>query len=137
MISKTVKYVDYNGTERTETHWFNLTEAELMEMELSTTGGLAEMMQNLIEAQDMPSIFRIFKDLVLKAYGQRAADGRRFIKTENGRKLADEFAETEAYSIIFTELATNADEAAKFINGVVPQQLADKAKANPIPPAVK
>ena len=137
MISKTVKYTDYNGVEREETHWFNLTEAELMEMELSTTGGLAEMMQSLVAAQDMPAIFKIFKDLVLKAYGKRSPDGVRFMKKDNGRVLADEFAETEAYSIIFTELATDADAAAKFINGVVPQKLADKAKANPIPPAVK
>lgn len=137
MISKTVKYTDFNGVERNETHWFHLSEAELMELEMSTTGGLAEMIQNIVAAQDAPAIIKIFKDLVLKAYGKRSPDGVRFMKKDNGRVLADEFAETEAYSIIFMELATDADAAAKFVNGIMPAKVAEKAKANPIPPAVK
>ncbi len=137
MISKTVKYTDFNGVEREETHWFHLSEAELMELEMSTTGGLAEMIQNIVTAQDAPAIIKIFKDLVLKAYGKRSPDGVRFMKKDNGRILADEFAETEAYSMIFMELATDADAAAKFVNGIMPAKVAEKAKANPIPPAIK
>lgn len=135
MISKTVKYTDFNGVEREETHWFHLSEAELMELEMSTTGGLAEMIQGIVAAQDAPAIIKIFKDLVLKAYGKRSPDGVRFMKKDNGRILADEFAETEAYSMIFMELATDADAAAKFVNGIMPAKVAEKAKAaNPIPP---
>lgn len=117
MIKKTITYTDYNGTERTEDHYFNLTEAELMEMEMSTTGGLAEMIQRIVAAQDTPAIIKIFKELVLKAYGQKSPDGRRFIKNDD---LREEFSQTEAYSKLFMELATNADAAAKFVNGIMP-----------------
>ena len=117
MLKKTFTYVDYNGVERTEDHYFNLSKAELMEMELSTTGGLAEMINKIVAAQDAPAIVKVFKDLVLKAYGQKSADGRRFVKS---KELSDEFAQTEAYSQLFMELATDADAAAKFVNGIVP-----------------
>ena len=117
MLKKTFTYTDFNGVERTEDHYFNLSKAELMEMELSTTGGLAEMINKIVAAQDAPAIVKIFKDLVLKAYGQKSADGRRFIKS---KELSDEFSQTEAYSQLFMELATDADAAAAFVNGIVP-----------------
>ena len=128
MLKRTFTYVDYNGVERTEDHYFNLTKAELMEMELSTTGGLAEMITKVVAAQDAPKIVKIFKELVLKAYGQKSADGRRFIKSQ---ELSDEFAQTEAYSQLFMELATDADAAAKFVNGIVP--VMDEKPAIPAP----
>lgn len=127
MLKKTFTYVDYNGVERTEDHYFNLTKAELMEMELSTTGGLAEMINNIVAAQDAPAIVKIFKDLVLKAYGKKSPDGRRFIKSQ---ELIDEFAQTEAYSQLFMELATDADAAAKFVNGIVPADTAKQIASN-------
>ena len=117
MLKKTFTYTDYNGVERTEDHYFNLSKAELMEMELSTTGGLAEMINKIVAAQDAPAIVKVFKELVLKAYGQKSPDGRRFIKS---KELADEFSQTEAYSQLVMELATDADAAAKFVNGIVP-----------------
>jgi hypothetical protein len=127
MLKKTIKYTDYNGVERTEDFHFNLTKAELMEMELSTTGGLTETIQSIVQAQDTPSIIKIFKKLVLDAYGQKSADGRRFIKND---ELKAEFEQTEAYSILFMELATDADAAAKFVNGIVPSNMnVDAAKA--------
>ena len=125
MIKKTIKYTDYNGVERTEDFWFNLTKAEVMEMELSTVGGLAESIQRIVNAQDQPAIIKVFKDLVLKAYGEKSADGRRFMKEDdNGRPLYKNFEQTEAYSIIFMELATDADKASEFVNGIVPSDLA-------------
>lgn len=117
MLKKTFTYTDFNGVERTEDHYFNLSKAELMEMELSTTGGLAEMINKIVAAQDAPAIVKMFKELVLKAYGQKSADGRRFIKSQ---ELSDEFSQTEAYSQLFMELATDADAAAQFVNGIVP-----------------
>lgn len=117
MLKKTITYVDYNGSERTEDFYFNLTKAEIMEMELSTTGGLSEMISRIVAAQDAPAIIKVFKELVLKAYGQKSADGKRFVKSA---ALSEEFAQTEAYSILFMELATDADAAAKFVNEIVP-----------------
>ena len=120
MLKKTVKYTDYNGVERTEDLYFNLNKAELMEMELCTTGGMAEMIKKIVAAQDTPSIIKIFKDIVLKAYGVKSDDGKRFIKND---AIREEFVQTEAYSIIFMELATDADAAAKFVNGIMPADI--------------
>ncbi len=130
MITKTIKYNDYNGVEREENFLFNLSKAELMEMELGVTGGLGETIKKIIATQDTPSIIKIFKELVLKAYGEKSADGKRFIKVDdNGVPLSKAFSETEAYSILFMELANNAEEAAKFVAGIVPKDI-DLSKAN-------
>ena len=117
MLKKTITYSDYNGLERTEDFYFNLTKAEIMEMELSTTGGLSEMISRIVAAKDAPAIIKVFKELILKAYGQKSADGKRFIKSP---ALSEEFEQTEAYSVLFMELATDADAAAKFVNAIVP-----------------
>jgi hypothetical protein len=111
-------YTDFNGVERTEDFYFNLTQAEIMEMELGTSGGLAEMIQQVVDAQDAPSIIKIFKDLVLKAYGEKSADGKRIIKDE---AISKAYSQTTAYSDLFVELATDAEKAAAFVNGIVPQ----------------
>ena len=97
-----------------------------MEMELSTSGGLAEMIKRIVAAQDQPAIIKIFKDLILKAYGEKSADGKRFIKSD---ELAIAFSQTEAYSQLFMELATDADAAAKFVNGIIPADAAKQAGA--------
>ena len=118
MLKKTVTYTDYNGVERTEDFYFNLTKAELTEMELSTEGGLEAMIRKIVAEKNAPAIIKIFKELVLKAYGEKSPDGRRFIKNDEVR---DGFAQTEAYSEIFMELATDADAAAAFVNGITPK----------------
>lgn len=124
MLKKTIKYTDYNGVERNEDFYFNLTKAEIMEMQMGTTGGFADYIAALVKTQNMPEIVRIFKDIVLKAYGEKSQDGKRFIKTDdNGHSLAKAFSETEAFSILYMELATDSKEAAKFINGIVPQDM--------------
>lgn len=121
MLSKKIKYTDYNGVEREETFLFNLSKAELMEMELGTAGGLADMIKNIVAAQDTPSIVKIFKKLVLQAYGEKSPDGKRFLKVdEKGNPLSVGFSQTEAYSNLFMELATDADAAANFVRGIVP-----------------
>lgn len=117
MIKKTITYTDYNGVERTEDHYFNLSKAELMEWELSATGGFFEMLNKIMAEKDIPSIAKIFKELIFKSYGEKSADGKRFIKSP---ELSTAFSQTEAYSILYMELATDADAAAKFVNGVMP-----------------
>lgn len=121
MLKKTITYTDYNGTERTEDFYFNLSKAEIMEMEMSESGGLAEMITRIVAAQDNPAIIAIFKKLVLAAYGEKSPDGKRFVKiTPDGHRLANDFAQTEAYSQLFMELAADADAAAAFVNGIIP-----------------
>lgn len=125
MIKKTVTYTDYNGVERKEDFYFNLTKAEVMKLQLGTVGGLSAMLQKIIDTNDVPTLMNIFEDLVLKAYGVKSDDGRRFIKNDEVRAA---FAETEAYSQIYMELAFDAKAAAEFVNGIIP---ADVAKAIP------
>lgn len=127
MLKKTITYTDYNGVERTEDFYFNLSKAEIMEMELGVSGGYAETLKSIVNANDAPTLIKIFKDLVLRAYGEKSADGKRFVKSD---AISEAFSQTEAYSILFMELATNADEAAKFVNGIVPSDLSQKALAS-------
>lgn len=120
MLKKTIEYVDYNNITRKEDYYFNLSKAEITEMEMSTAGGLSELIQTLIAEQDMPSIIKIFKDLILKSYGKKSPDGKRFEKSE---ELSTAFSQTEAYSVLFMELATDADAASAFINGIIPSDI--------------
>lgn len=123
MLKKDITYKDYNDVERKESFYFNLTKAELTEMELSQHGGLGKAIEKIVETKDVPQIISIFKTLIQKAYGVKSDDGRRFIKND---EVLKEFTETEAYSILFMELATNSDAAAAFVNGIVPGDINKK-----------
>ena len=125
MLKKTNKYVDYNGVEREEDFYFDLSKAEITEMELSQDGGMSNLIQKIVNTKDMPSLIKIFKQLILKSYGEKSADGRRFIKSE---QLSTEFTQTPAYSELFMELATDEKAAANFINSIVPQEVSEKSK---------
>lgn len=120
MIKKTVTYVDYNGVERTEDFYFNLSKAEVAEMELSVEGGFSKMLEEIVASKDNVKIVSLFKQMVLKAYGEKSADGRRFVKSE---EISKAFSETEAYSEIFMSLALNESEAAAFVNGIMPANI--------------
>lgn len=124
MLKKTITYTDYNGTERTEDFYFNLTKAEILEMELSTEGGLQQMIEKIIAAQDMPALSKYFKQIILMSYGEKSPDGKRFIKND---KLREEFSQTEAFSQLYVDLATDDKIAADFINGIIPQEAAAAA----------
>ena len=120
MIKKTIEYVDYNGENRKEEFYFNLSKAEVMELEMSKNGGLSEYIQRIVKSSDNAAIMALFKEIICKAYGEKSLDGKRFIKN---KELTDAFVQTEAYSELFMELATNADEAAAFINGIIPKNM--------------
>lgn len=124
MLKKSITYTDYNNVERSEDFYFNLSKAELMEMEMSTAGGFAETITKIVAAQDQPAIIKLFKELILKAYGEKSPDGKRFMKSE---ELSTAFSQTEAYSILFMELSTDSDKAAEFVNGIIPSDLAKEA----------
>lgn len=127
MVVEKIKYTDFNGLEREEEFMFNLTEAEITEMELTTDGGLSDSIKKIIAAQDTPQIIKVFKMLLLKSYGEKSADGRRFVKSD---KLSEEFAQTNAYSQLFMKLATDDKAAVAFINGIMPDSMQEKAAVN-------
>lgn len=116
MFKHEIKYTDYNGVERKEQIYFNLSKAELMEMELSTKNGVDEMLRMMIATNDNEKIVQIYKNLILKSYGIKSEDGRRFIKTQ---QLRDDFEQSEAYSEFFMQILTDKDLQTKFINGVI------------------
>ena len=122
MLKKNIKYVDYDGNERTEDFYFNLNKAEVIELQLGTVGGLTKTLEKIVQEKDASRIIEYFKTLILKAYGEKSADGRRFIKSQ---ELRDAFKQTEAYSELFMELASNAQMAAEFVNGVLPKEAVD------------
>jgi hypothetical protein len=117
MLKKTITYVDFDGNERTEDFYFNLSKAEVLEMEMGISGGMTQMLNRIIAEQDSEKIIKTFKEIILKAYGEKSPDGKRFIKSE---ELSTAFSQTEAFSQLFMELATDADAAAKFVNGIIP-----------------
>ena len=125
MLKKNIKYVDYDGNDRAEDFYFNLNKAEIVELELGTTGGLTKTLEKIVQEKDNKRIVEYFKAIILKAYGEKSADGRRFIKSQ---ELRDSFEQTEAYSALFMELSSNAKAAADFISGIVPKEAADAAK---------
>lgn len=126
MLKETIKYIDFDGVERTENFYFNLTKAECMEMELVAKGGIEKWINSIIEAKDGAKMVEAFKNLILKSYGEKSPDGKHFYKSP---ELSAAFAATEAYSDLFIRLATSPDEATRFVSGVIPQPSEDVQKA--------
>lgn len=134
MYEITEKYVDYNGVEREETFYFNLTAAELMKMEFKTAGGFTERIKKIIASKDTVEIMRTFEEFLNMSYGRKSDDGKRFIKSE---EMTREFMETPAYSQIYMKLASDEKSATEFINHVVPADLnaqIAKAESNKVIP---
>lgn len=139
MLKKSITYVDFNDQEVTETFYFNLSKAELLEMEMGTSGGFGEMLKRIVDSKDTSSLILEFKKIILSAYGKRSDDGKRFIKND---QLREEFTQTAAYSVLFMELATSDNAAVDFIKGVLPpdmgpaieKELKEFAKAPLLPP---
>ena len=118
MLKKTIKYTDYNDVERNEDFYFNLSKSELVELEASVDGGLSEYIQKIVKELNPHKIMDMFKNIILLSYGVKSDDGKRFIKSED---LKLSFYQSEAYSNLLMELASDADAAAAFINGIVPK----------------
>lgn len=124
MYKMTETYTDYDGNERTEDFYFHVTKAEIMEMDFLEEGGLQKTVERIMSTQDRKALLELFKGIVIRAYGKKSPDGRRFMKNEEIKK---DFTETEAYSNIFIKLATDSKAASKFINNIVPKDIQDEA----------
>ena len=118
MLKKTITYVDYNDVERKEDFYFNITKAEAMEMEMSVNGGLTALIDKIVSTNDMPTLASYFKELILKAYGEKSLDGKRFVKS---KEISEAFSQTEAFSNLYMELLTDDKAAADFFNGILPK----------------
>ena len=133
MLKESITYTDFNGEERTEEFYFNLTKAELVELETSMHDGLSEAIKRIVAEDNQENIIKIFKEIILKAYGSKSIDGRRFIQNQ---EIRDDFAASEPYSVLFMKLATDAEAATAFVNGIVPTDLNKGTTPNTTPAAV-
>lgn len=123
MLKKTIKYVDYNDNERTEDFYFNLSKAEITEMQMSVEGGLIEMLDKMSKEQNIPKLIEFFKDLILRSYGEKSPDGKRFVKSND---ISTAFSQTEAYVNLYMELVTEPEKAAAFVMGIIPSDVREK-----------
>ena len=128
MLARKIKYTNLNGEERERTFYFHFSKSEVMEMELSKEGGFEVFIQRIIDTRDQQELVRMFRDLIQKSYGIKSDDGEQFIKNE---KVLNEFVQSEAYSELYMELATNTDAAIEFINGIFPQQIMAEVQNDP------
>lgn len=125
MLKKSITYTDFTGVEVTEDFYFNLTKAELIELELNHEGGLSDSLKRMIAAEDVPRLIGEFKTIILRAYGARSSDGKKFIKNQ---ELRDEFESTEAYSELFVSVMSDPDSMVEFLSGIMPQDLMAQAQ---------
>lgn len=128
MLEKNITYVDYNGNTRTETHYFNLNKAELIDLYTEIPGGFNNYVKRIIETQDQPKLMAIFRDLIRRSYGVKSDDGRKFMKS---KEILDDFVQTEAYAKLYMELARDDKAAIEFINKIIPKDLAEEIKKMP------
>lgn len=125
MLKKTIKYTDYFGEEREEDFYFNLNKAELSEMELSVDGGYTNMLDRIVKAKNAPELISAFKSIIMRSYGEKSSDGRRFVKS---KELSEAFCQTEAYNVLFMELISDEKAMANFVNGIIPDDLRNNGK---------
>ena len=133
MYKKTIEFTDYSDVVRKEDHYFHLNKAEVIKW-LTTSGDytLDKVLERLSTERNAKKIMEIFEDLIHRSYGRKSLDGRKFEKTE---EIWNDFYQTEAYSVLFTDLVTDAKKAADFVNRIIPKDLADEVskiiKENP------
>lgn len=123
MLRKEVEYKDFDGNDRKDVLWFHLNEVEITEMDLETSGGLVKYMESIIDKNDVNQLITIFKDLLIRSYGERSMDGKHFYKDD---KIRNEFVSSAAYPVLYMEMVSDADKAVEFINGIVPSNIREQ-----------
>lgn len=124
MLVKKIKYTDYNGVEREEEFYFNLNKAEIIKW-LTTNGNytIDAVLEKMIKTENVKDMINEFETLIMMSYGVKSLDGKRFIKSQ---EVKDEFHDSEAYSVLFMELVSDASKAADFFNKICPPDLASE-----------
>lgn len=130
MFEKTIKFKDFFGNERSEKRYFNLSEAEVIDAQFNTNDDFALLIQGIANTQDRESLGRLFKEIILRSYGEPSQDGIYFNKS---KEIRDKFENSALYNALYTELLFDADKASEFINKVIPvenlQKIIDKTTA--------
>lgn len=144
MLKKTITYIDFDGNNRTEDLYFNMTRNELIEFSFGlpdlkenvsdkiTKQDAEELGAKMVEKMGGEGMYKFVKDLIFKAYGIKSEDGRRFIKNE---ALSIEFTQTMAYDELLMDIFSSNEKANEFLNGIIPPQLANQVSMNALPGA--
>ena len=127
MFSREFEYIGYDGKPKKDTYWFNLTEAELYEIDLSSIHGFTGEMNKLLKEERTKEIVDAFKGIILSAVGVVSADGRKFIKNE---EIREDFYRSKAYSQLFVELVSSGEKVAEFLKGAIPEEIRQKMEAD-------
>lgn len=121
MRKETIKYSDFDGTNREEIFYFNLTRAECVALHMQTTGGLPAVLEKIVKANDIGTIYATFEDLLGRSYGVKSDDGRRLMKGKDG-ELFLAFKETNAYDELMCKLISIPGYSADFFSEVIPAE---------------
>ena len=126
MLKKTIKYVNYNDETIEEDFFFNLSKAELVELEVTKEGGsFGEHLQRIVAAKDTSALFKEFKNIILLSYGEKSADGKHFIKSP---EISDAFSHSAAYDVLFLELMTVENAGIAFVQAIMPADMSEDFK---------
>jgi hypothetical protein len=129
MYEKNIKFKDFFGSDRIEKRYFNLSEAEVLDAQFDKQGDFSQLVQGIANTKDIESLGKLFKEIILRSYGEPSPDGIYFNKS---KEIRDRFENSALYNALYTELLFDADAASEFINHVIPvdsiQKLTEKAK---------
>lgn len=117
MIKKTIQYIDLYGKNQEETHYFNLTKAEIAKLQVKGDGTFIDNLKKAAENGKVEQLFDFFHDLVRDSYGEKSEDGRRFVKTKEAQ---EEFESSIAFSELLTNLILDPKELSTFTRGILP-----------------
>lgn len=125
MFKKTINYIDFDGNERSEDFYFNLTKAEIQKMAYSVEGGLDNLIKKIIQTRDYSRLIELIEDLIARSYGEKSLDGRRFEKSE---EILHRFTQTQAYSDLYMELSGDDKKLLEFVKGIIPSDVAQEVE---------
>ena len=127
MLKKIVHYTDFNGADRKDELYFNLTEIELTTIQAASKEGIEKELQTAVDDKDVYKILEIIKLLIHKSYGIKSADGRYF---EKSPEILHKFLSSAAYDSLMMDLFTDGGaRGAEFIQGLMPADLVARATA--------
>lgn len=129
MLKKTITYTNLFDEQVTEDFYFNYTKAELADKQYSVSGGLSSLLEGIKKSNDDAAMYDVFKHLILDSYGTISSNGRDFIKT---KEQAEAFSHSEPYSILFMEIANDADAAIAFLTGILPKDISKELNVDDI-----
>lgn len=120
MIKKRIKYEDFDGVEREEDFYFNLTKTELVKWNYSESGGLEEAVKKIIDTKDAKELLKIYDKIITMSYGVKSPDGKKFVKSE---EITNDFKDTNAYDVMFIEYLSHPESFNTFIDGIMPKDI--------------